>query len=134
MMFKTDLITKRDITKDFCWILAAPLVYENNKHIITVMPEFDFDFASIPWFFRRVLPKNGVSYDRASCLHDALYAAQALPKTMCDDIFLEAMLLEGTNETLAEIMYGAVKVGGRDAYEDTEDLEKYQNLIKVVVK
>ena len=134
MSFQTDLITKRDMSKDFCWILQEPLVYENDTYIITVKAGFDFDFASIPWLLRRVLPKNGKSYDRAAAIHDGLYASQALPKAICDDVFLEAMLVDKTNETIADAMHLAVKVGGAKAYNDTEELEKYKELVKVVVK
>ena len=134
MSFKTDLITKRDMSKDFCWILQEPLVYENDKYIITVKAGFDFDFASIPWLLRRVLPKNGKSYDRAAAIHDGLYASQALPKVICDDVFLEAMLVDKTNETIADAMHLAVKVGGHSAYNDTEELEKYKALVEVVEK
>ena len=134
MSFQTELITKRDMSKDFCWILQEPLVYENDTYIITVKAGFDFDFASIPWLLRRVLPKNGKSYDRAACLHDALYASQALPKTQSDGVFLEAMLVDKTNETLADAMHLAVKVGGHSAYNDTEELEKYKALVEVVEK
>ena len=134
MSFKTDLITKRDMSKDFCWILREPLVYENEKYIITVKAGFDFDFASIPWWLRWALPKDGKSYDRAACLHDALYASQALPKTQSDSVFLEAMLVDKTNETLADAMHLAVKVGGHSAYNDTEELEKYKALVEVVIK
>jgi len=134
MSFKTELVTKRDMTKDFCWILYETLVYENAKYRIEVLAGFDFDYASIPWLFRRVLPKNGKSYDRASCIHDALYAAQALPKKLADSIFLEAMLKDKTNAYIAEAIYSAVAVAGNYAYNNVEDLEKYQKLVKVVVK
>ena len=134
MSFKTDLITKRDMSKDFSWILQEPLIYENDKYIITVKAGFDFDFASIPWLLRRVLPKNGKSYDRAAAIHDGLYASQALPKAICDDVFLEAMLVDKTNETIADAMHLAVKVGGTKAYNDTEELEKYKALVEVVEK
>ena len=134
MSFKTELITKRDMSKDFCWILQEPLVYENDKYIITVKAGFDFDFASIPWLLRRVLPKNGKSYDRAAAIHDGLYASQALPKAICDALFLEAMLVDETNETIADAMHLAVKVGGHSAYNDTEELEKYKALVEVVEK
>ena len=134
MSFKTELVTKRDMSKDFCWILQEPLIYENDKYIITVKAGFDFDFASIPWLFRRILPKNGKSYDRAACIHDGLYASQALPKTISDGVFLEAMLVDKTNETIADAMHLAVKVVGASAYNDTEELEKYKALIEVVVK
>ena len=134
MRFQTELITKRDMSKDFSWILQEPLIYENDKYIITVKAGFDFDFASIPWLLRRVLPKNGKSYDRAAAIHDGLYASQALPKAICDDVFLEAMLVDKTNETIADAMHLAVKVCGASAYNDTEELEKYKALVEVVVK
>jgi len=130
-MFKSGLVTKRIIEEDYCWILQEPLVYENSKYRITVYDGFDFDFASIPWFFRRVIPKNGMKYDRASCLHDALYASKILSKKECDRLFLEAMLFDGVNVMLASLMYDAVSIAGHSAYEDQEDLLKYRNLIKV---
>ena len=133
-LFKTELITKRDMREDFAWILQEPLIYENEYYIVTVKAGFDFDFASIPWILRRVLPKNGKSYDRAAAIHDALYAAQALPKVTCDAIFLEAMLVDKTSEAIADAMWFAVKVGGHSAYNDTEELEKYKTLIEVVEK
>jgi len=131
--FTTDLITKRVMTEDYAWILQEPLVYENSKYRITVYDGFDFDFASIPWFFRRVIPKNGMKYDRASCLHDALYASKILSKKECDRLFLEAMLLDGVNHVVASLMYDAVRIGGNSAYDEDEDLAKYRNLISVEV-
>lgn len=134
MSFRTELITKRDMSKDFCWILYSSLVYEDDSYYITVKPGFDFDYASIPWVFRRVLPKNGKSYDRAACVHDALYASQALPKDECDKVFLRAMLADGTNGTIADAMYTAVKLGGKSSYNDTEELDKYKGFIEVIEK
>lgn len=133
-MFKTELVTKRDMTKDYCWILAQDLIYENDKYIITVKTGFDFDFASIPWLFRRILPKNGQKYDRGSCMHDGLFAAQALPKDVCDDLFKEANLSDGTSPIIANAMYAAVKCCGNSAYDDVEDIEKYKQLVTIIVK
>ena len=42
MSFKTALITERDMSKDYCWILKEDLVYENDTYIITVKAGFDF--------------------------------------------------------------------------------------------
>ena len=135
-MFKTDLITKRDMSKDFCWILTEDLVYENEKYHITVKAGFDFDFASIPWLFRRVLPKNGQKYDRGSCLHDGLFAAQALPFKECNELFNEANLSDGVNTVVAKTLYTAVACCGKSAYNDTtpEELERYKTLVEVVRK
>lgn len=132
--FKTELVTKRDMSKDFCWILDENLVYENEAYVITVCAGFDFDFASIPWFFRRVLPKNGRNYDRASCLHDALYASRVFTKDLCDAIFYEAMIADNVNDVLASIMFSAVSIAGNSAYYESEHISKYRNLVKVEVK
>ena len=136
MSFKTDLITKRDMSKDFCWILQEPLVYENDKYIITVKAGFDFDFASIPKLFTNILPKNGQEYDRAACLHDALYASRWLPKAECDRLFYEAMLSDGVSKYRAWSMYQAVKWFGHSAYKDgdEEETRKYKLLTIVGIK
>ena len=128
------VVTTRDITEDYCWILTEQARYEDDKYIITVEAGFNFDFASIPVIFRRVLPKDGKAYDRGSLFHDALYASQGLPKEECDNVFLGIMLFDGTNKCLAKGMYKAVDIGGHKAYNDTEDLEHYKKLVKVVRK
>lgn len=133
-MFKTALTTTRDMKQNFCWILDEDLVYENDQYIITVCKGFDFDFASIPRLFRGILPKDGMKYDRASCLHDALYASKVFNKETCDLLFKEAMKSDGVSDFWINTMYLAVKYGGRKAYNESEDLQKYRNLIKVEVK
>jgi len=130
-MFKSDLITKREMTEDYCWVLQEPLIYENDKYRITVMDGFDFDFASMPWWIDGVLPKNGKGYDRAACLHDAMYAAKVFSREEADKIFLTAMLSDGVNKTIAKLIYSAVRLGGKSAYDEDEDLAKYRNLISV---
>mgnify|MGYP003591678607 FL=1 len=128
------VVTTRDMSRDNCWISTQQARYEDDKYIITVEAGFDFDFASIPWWATWLLPKNGQEYDRASFFHDALYASQALPKDESDNVFLGIMLFDGTNKYLAKAMYLAVKYGGHQAYNDTEDLDHYKKLVKVVRK
>ena len=122
-MFKSDLVTKRAMSKDFCWILTEDLVYENYKYIITVKAGFDFDFASIPTIITNIMPKNGQEYDRAACLHDALYASQWLPKKVCDKLFYDAMISDGTSKIKARSMYLAVKWFGSSAYKNDNKTE-----------
>lgn len=81
-------------------------------------------------FFLKTVQK----YDRASFFHDALYASQTLPKDGSDNVFLGIMLFDNTNKYLAKGMYKAVDIGGHQAYNDTEDLEHYKKLVKVVKK
>ena len=135
MSFKTDLIVKRDVTRDDCWIVEKPLVWEDDKYIIKVLAGFDFDFASIPKFMQLFLPKDGQEYDRAACLHDALYASNRLPKDECDRLFYEAMVLDGVPKYRAKYMYKAVQWFGKSAYEATDnELGKYRRFTTVGVK
>ena len=128
------VVTTRDMSKDYCWISTEPARYEDDKYIITVEVGFDFDYASTPCGIRWLLPKSGQKYDRASFFHDALFASQALSKDESDNVFLGIMLFDGTNSYLAKAMYLAVKYGGHKAYNDTEDLDHYKKLVKVVRK
>lgn len=79
--------------------------------VIEVEPGYLTDFASIPWLFRRILPKNG-PYTPAAVVHDWLCDQRG--KTGIDsktthEIFREAMeLLEVPGRTCA-VMYQAVR-------------------------
>ena len=135
MSFKTDLIVKRDVKKDNCWIVQEPLIWEDEKYEIRVLKGFDFDFASIPKFLHSLLPKDGQEYDRAASLHDALYASNWLPKDECDRLFYEAMLLDGVPKYRAKSMYLAVKWFGGSAYEANRDeIRTYKRFVIVGVK
>lgn len=136
MAFKTELVTKRDMSRNYCWILQEDLIYEDDKYIITVKAGFDFDFASIPWALRLFLPKNGVKYDRASCLHDGLYASHYLQRDVSDKLLKKASLKDKVNKNIAEIMYRAVRLGGYFAYNNItkEELDTYRKLVTVAIK
>lgn len=135
-MFKTDLITKRVIFKDYCWTVEKPLVWECKEYEIIVLQGFDFDYASIPTIITNIMPKNGQEYDRASCLHDALYASQWLPKAVCDMLFYDAMIADGVSKAKARSMYLAVKWFGGSAYknDNKNEVKYYKNLVIVGVK
>ena len=135
-MFTSELVVKRDVGNDDAWIVQEPLVWEDDKYEIKVLRGFDFDFASIPKIITNILPKNGQEYDRAACLHDALYASRWLPKKECDKLFYEAMLSDGVSKYRAWSMYQAVKWFGGSAYEcdNKAELEHYRNLVIVGVK
>ena len=49
-------------------------------------------------------------------------------------MFKEANLSDGTNSIVANTMHSAVRCCGSSAYNDTEDIEKYKELIVVVRK
>ena len=136
MSFKSKLITERNIEQDFSWILHEPLIWEDSKYDIKVLEGFDFDYASIPKLLTNLLPKNGQEYDRAACLHDALYASRWLPKAECDRLFYDAMIADGVSKAKAWSMYQAVKWFGHSAYKEgnAEETIKYRMLTIVGMK
>lgn len=111
-MFKTDLSIKRIIGVNNCWQTLEPLVWVDNRQIITVKKGFIFDFASVPKPITNLFPKSGARYDRASCLHDWLYATKMLSRDEADEIFLRAMLSDKVGKIRAYTMYYAVRAFG----------------------
>lgn len=105
------------------WIVAAPFRYQSDllRQIIVVPAGTDTDLASVPDIARGLVPKSG-KYNKASVLHDAGYFGKLrtsegqpihLTKSLCDQVFREAMLLSGVDPRLAEQMYRLVVAFGR---------------------
>lgn len=111
-MFQSDIHIARDMTKRHHWTLTKPLVWDDGETHITVPEGFEFDFASVPWFLQWWLPKVGMRYDRASCLHDYLYETQPCTRLEADTLFYKAMLSDRVPKARARIMYRAVRAGG----------------------
>ncbi len=131
-MFKCGLIVRRIIGVKNCWQLKEPLVYiDRNRDIqITVPKDFIFDFASVPRLLTNIFPKSGARYDRASCLHDWLYATKRFSRKISDQIFFEAMLSDRVPKWKAKLMYFGVRIGGWYAWEKhtKKDVEKMKEL------
>lgn len=98
------------------------------RMVVKVTPPFVTDFASIPSFFYRVLPRNG-KYDRAAVLHDAAYELQLrdvtgkffpATKAEADRLFREAMQADGVDRVTRNLMYVAVRVFGRGQFQQQE--------------
>ncbi|MEM8864070.1 MAG: DUF1353 domain-containing protein [Planctomycetota bacterium] len=64
--------------------------YENTITNITVPAGTRTDFASVPWFFRRLFPQVG-GYSRAALFHDQLYIEGKVSRAQADAIFLALM-------------------------------------------
>lgn len=105
------------------WRLGKPLYYESDilERLIRVPQGFETDFASIPRFFHRLIPKNGL-HDPAAVIHDYLYSRNGrvglfeLPRKVCDQIFLEAMEVVGVGWFNRHAMYRAVRSFGWAAW------------------
>ena len=94
--------------------LLAPFKYVTDGAVILVPEGFETDYASIPRFFWRIFLPNG-RYAEAAVLHDYLYGNHS--KTVADAYFYEAMTILGVPWWKRVLIYYAVVVFGRGAYQ-----------------
>ena len=133
MSFKTDLCVK--VIGKQAFEVTAPLVYNDGIVQLTVHQGFDFDGASVPRGLWSVIGSPMTDgYQRAGCLHDALYASQLFPRETCDWYFLEAMESDGVGYFKRYAMYWAVRAFGGSSYanDNQEEVNAYRKLIDCV--
>ena len=105
------------------WVLRKKFSYdvgiEGSGETIAVPAGFITDFASVPRPFWWLFPQWG-KYGNAAVIHDYLYWIQddKYPKQRADEIFLEGMLVLGVGKVTAKILYWAVRLAGRWAWND----------------
>ncbi len=94
------------------------IILENQQRIKVKIPKkFQFDGASIPRFFWRLLGcPHHPQYIRAGALHDYLYATQLLPRKEADLCFLCVLKTDKVNYIPRILMYYAVRIFGGKAY------------------
>lgn len=73
------------------------------------------DFASVPWYVRWIIPKVG-KYNLATIIHDYLYQHAKFNKKIADRVFREAMKVLGVGRVRRNLMYAAVRIGGKGQY------------------
>jgi len=100
--------------------LLEPLVYVHGDGIVTTIPAGSTsDGASTPQLSWSLgFSPFGIGW-RAFVLHDFLYRKTWLPRDYCDASLLEALLELG--EPNAQIIYDAVRLGGRFAFNADRD-------------
>ncbi len=97
------------------WLLLREAKYATRSgRVIYVHAGFITDFASIPWFFRRMFQPATGKHRRAAVVHDFLYRTATEPFTRkgADQIFLEAMEIDGVDPWKRNTMYAGVRAGG----------------------
>nr|VFK14586.1 MAG: Protein of unknown function (DUF1353) [Candidatus Kentron sp. LFY] len=82
-----------------------------SDETISVPSGFETDLASTPRIMWPILPPHG-KYMKAAILHDYLYAQGELERKRADDIFLEAMTVQGVMAWKIQAMYLAVRFFG----------------------
>jgi len=84
--------------------------------VVKVPAGFDTDLASVPRVLWSWMPPTG-RYLRAAIVHDWLYKTATMPRKTADRIFHALMIRFGVGPARARLMYSAVRVGGRGAWE-----------------
>lgn len=94
------------------WVVLRPLTFRAaDGRAFTVPRGFVTDLASIPRLLRPALDQNGANR-RAAVLHDFLYIAQPVERDEADELFDEAMALDGVGWLKRTAMYAGVRLGG----------------------
>lgn len=98
------------------WKLLEDFVYESDylQATVTVPAGFVTDFASIPRFFWRVLPKT--EFGPAAVVHDWLCNVAGFDRKSADLVFEEALKLLGAPGWRVWVMYRGVRIGARASW------------------
>ena len=118
-MFKTPLDIRAVVGG---YELRDKFVYVDDYYYITVPIGFYTDFASIPWFFRRLIARDDKGIREASVIHDWLYSAKSIrfnpyiTRKEADKIFLKIMRDMGAKRYKAYLAYYAVRMFGGKFY------------------
>lgn len=92
-------------------ILTNDVVFQTTYGAkIMIMKGFEWDEASVPWYFRFAFPKSG-KYAFAALLHDALYYQTTVTREVADREFYEWMKVT-INTNQARLRYQFVKLFG----------------------
>lgn len=109
-----DPLLVRDYAKGE-WVLAADLRYLSRAGILFTAPKyFITDLASTPWLAKPFL--RGMEDRKAGVIHDLLYCQNVLPRSTCDALFYEMLLVLGSNKPQAKAAYSGLRIGGGPAY------------------
>ena len=123
--FKTSEITMKRVVGVDVWRVGEPVSFYSELLAawIDVPVGFETDFASIPRFLHRLLPKNG-EYDAPAIVHDWLYSHGIYHKDTADKIFLEALTSINVAPWKRRAMYRAVAMFGGKAWNDHRNTER----------
>jgi len=98
------------------WRIEKPFTYFSDVdagHVVRIRAGFITDFASVPRLLWSLYPRWG-SYGYAAIVHDYLYGedTQVATREIADQIFFEAMRVQGVPLLRANVLYFAVRFGG----------------------
>jgi hypothetical protein len=98
-------------------------IFENK---IVVPAGFRTDYASIPSLFLPLFKRSENGYKKPAVIHDWLYQAQIYSKELSDNIFKEAMRINGTSLLTRTLIFNAVKFFGFDSWDKCKISKTYK--------
>lgn len=110
---KVEFLSKLDVESfdNGKWILLEAFCVKIDEEVICVPSGYETDFASIPRL-PFVFLIFGNTATRSSVIHDWLYTLGTRPREWCDEVFREAMKLDGLSAWRRQLMYMGVRAGG----------------------
>jgi hypothetical protein len=112
------------------WIVYKPIHWTpppgspvTLPRIVSVPAGFVSDLATIPQYFWWALPPSG-KYGHAAILHDWLYWDQSCTRAVADRVFEVAMSELGVDPSLRKAMWAAVRVGGKQYWDEGTRLKQ----------
>lgn len=98
------------------FLLLASLIYVSKNGVRFEVPAgFETDLNSVPWFFRRLIPKSN-NANRPGVLHDHCYAV-GVSRYVADRLYLEAMEAIDVHPVKRWILFNAVDTFGQRAWD-----------------
>ncbi len=111
-------LTRLDVEhlSDEQWKLSDDLVYQSDiVGLVTVPKGFVTDFASVPRLPGAYWVAGGKA-NKEAVVHDFLYRSKLCTRKEADDVFLEAMELNGQSWWRRRLMWAGVRLFGWTAY------------------
>jgi len=106
------------VTRGFSFYLGDKDSKRSTGMKITVPRNFETNFASVPRILWSIFPPYDPKYGKSACLHDYMYSKQMFgSQKVCDSIFLHSMRILGANSLKAWLMYKAVDLFGKKAWD-----------------
>ena len=109
------------VTRAFSFYLGDKDAKKATGLKISVPRNFETNFASVPKLLWGLIPPYHPEYGKTSVLHDYLYSRQLFSsQKVCDSLFYHSMLVLGCPRWKAYLMYKAVDLFGKKAWDACE--------------
>ncbi len=98
------------------WVVNKAFDYhvgsEESKEVISIPVGYVTDGASIPRFLWSIVGHPLAEYAQSAVVHDIIYGDKRYTRKKCDQIFLEAMKVQGVSLWKRRIIYRALRMFG----------------------